>query len=75
MSRIVIKFGGTSVADVQRIKDAAKKVALEYNGFEHYKTPLLQGDKMKPVMVGKNKAKYNTAGMVYRTSRKLLQKL
>ena len=33
-------------------------LALEYNGFEHYKAPLLQGDKMKPVMVGKNKAKY-----------------
>ena len=25
MSRMVIKFGGTSVADIQRIKDAAKK--------------------------------------------------
>mgnify|MGYP006237485469 CR=1 FL=1 len=33
-------------------------LALEYNGFEHYKAPLLQGDKMEPVMVGKNKAKY-----------------
>ena len=30
MSRIVIKFGGTSVADIQRIRDAAKKVASEY---------------------------------------------
>jgi aspartate kinase len=30
MSRIVIKFGGTSVADVRRIKDAANKVAFEY---------------------------------------------
>ena len=30
MSRIVIKFGGTSVADIQRIRDAARKVASEY---------------------------------------------
>ena len=30
MSRMVIKFGGTSVADIQRIRNAAKKVASEY---------------------------------------------
>ena len=31
MYRIVQKFGGTSVADTQRIKEAAKKVAFEYS--------------------------------------------
>ncbi len=31
MYRIVQKFGGTSVADTQRIKEAAKKVAFEHN--------------------------------------------
>ena len=31
MSRVVQKFGGTSVADVQRIKDAAKRTEYEYN--------------------------------------------
>ena len=31
MSRIVQKFGGTSVADTQRIKEAAKKVAFEHS--------------------------------------------
>lgn len=35
MARIVMKFGGTSVADVERIKAAAKKVAKEVeNGHE-----------------------------------------
>ena len=31
MYRIVQKFGGTSVADTQRIKEAAKKVAFEHS--------------------------------------------
>ena len=31
MYRIVQKFGGTSVADIQRIKEAAKKVAFEHS--------------------------------------------
>ena len=30
MSRIVAKFGGTSVADIERIERAADKVAREY---------------------------------------------
>ena len=35
MPRLVMKFGGTSVADLDRIKNAAKKVKQEVdNGFE-----------------------------------------
>ena len=31
MGRIVQKFGGTSVANVERIKNAANKVLIEHN--------------------------------------------
>ena len=30
MSRIVMKFGGTSVADLERIKNAARRIRAEY---------------------------------------------
>jgi aspartate kinase len=31
MARIVMKFGGTSVADLDRIRNAAKRVKAEYD--------------------------------------------
>ena len=35
MARLVVKFGGTSVADIDRIKNAAKKVAAEVAAGHH----------------------------------------